>query len=58
LRASLTKGWLYVAAVIDLFSRRVVGWSMSATMQAQMVTDALIQFLLFSLSAKEVNRRH
>jgi transposase InsO family protein len=31
-----------VAAVIDLFSRRVVGWSMSATMTAQMVTDALI----------------
>lgn len=25
-------GWLYVAAVIDLFSRRVVGWSMSAAM--------------------------
>jgi putative transposase len=35
-------GWLYVAAVIDLFSRRVVGWSMSATMTAQLVTDALI----------------
>ena len=32
------EGWLYVAAVIDLFSRRVVGWSMSATMAA----DALI----------------
>ncbi len=26
------EGWLYVAVVIDLFSRRVVGWSMSATM--------------------------
>ena len=36
------EGWLYVAAVIDLFSRRVVGWSMSANMTAQMVTDALI----------------
>jgi putative transposase len=36
------EGWLYVAAVVDLFSRRVVGWSMSATMTAQMVTDALI----------------
>ena len=24
------EGWLYVAAVIDLFSRRVVGWSMKA----------------------------
>jgi putative transposase len=36
------EGWLYVAAVIDLFSRRVVGWSMGATMTAQLVTDALI----------------
>ena len=36
------KGWLYVAAVIDLFSRRVVGWSMNANMTAQLVTDALI----------------
>jgi putative transposase len=34
------EGWLYVAAVIDLLSRRVVGWSMSATMTAQLVTDA------------------
>jgi putative transposase len=36
------EGWLYVAAVMDLFSRRVVGWSMSATMTVQLVTDALV----------------
>jgi len=36
------EGWLYVAAVIDLFSRRVVGWSMRAAMTAQLVTDALV----------------
>jgi putative transposase len=36
------EGWLYVAAVVDLFSRRVVGWSMSAAMAAQLVTDALV----------------
>jgi len=40
------EGWLYVAAVIDLFSRRVVGWSMkaemTAEMTAQLVTDALV----------------
>ena len=36
------EGWLYVAAVIDLFSRRVVGWSMSAAMTAELVTDALV----------------
>ena len=28
------EGWLYVAAVVDLFSRRVVGWSMSTAMSA------------------------
>ena len=35
------QGWLYVAVVLDLFSRRVVGWSMSAAMTAELVTDAL-----------------
>ncbi len=37
-----SEGWLYVAVVLDLFARRVVGWSMHATMTAQLVTDALI----------------
>ncbi len=36
------EGWLYVAAVLDLFSRRVVGWSMSETMTTKLVTDALM----------------
>ncbi len=36
------EGWLYVAAVVDLYSRRVVGWSMNAAMTAQLVTDALL----------------
>jgi putative transposase len=31
------EGWLYVAAVVDLFSRRVVGWAMKAEMTAQLV---------------------
>jgi putative transposase len=35
------EGWLYLAVVIDLFSRRVVGWSMSSRMKASLVTDAL-----------------
>ena len=34
-------GWVYLAAVIDLFSRQVVGWSMQRHMQASLVTDAL-----------------
>ena len=36
------EGWLYVAAVVDLFSRRLVGWAMKAEMTAQLVTDALL----------------
>ena len=36
------EGWLYVATVIDLFSRRVVGWSMKAEMTTPLVADALI----------------
>ncbi len=35
------EGWLYVAVVLDLYSRRIVGWSMQPTMRAQLVTDAL-----------------
>ncbi len=31
-----------MAVVIDLFSRRVVGWAMKAEMTAQLVTDALV----------------
>ncbi len=34
-----------MAAVIDLFSRRVVGWSMKADMTSQLVTDALMMAL-------------
>jgi putative transposase len=37
-----SEGWLYVAAVLDLFSRRIVGWSMSSQMTAQLVTDAML----------------
>lgn len=35
------EGWLYLAVVEDLFSRRVVGWSMGATMESRLVVDAL-----------------
>ncbi len=35
------EGWLFLTAVIDLFSRQVVGWSMSAHMETSAVTDAL-----------------
>ena len=36
------EGWLYLAVVIDLFSRKVVGWSMSHRMKAKLANDALL----------------
>ena len=35
------QGWLYLAVVLDLYSRRVVGWSMAPTMPAGLVISAL-----------------
>jgi putative transposase len=35
------EGWLYLAAVQDAYSRRIVGWSMAAHMRASLVVDAL-----------------
>ena len=35
------EGWLYLAGIMDLFSRKIVGWSMSEHLHAQLVTDAL-----------------
>jgi len=36
-----SQGWLYLAVVLDLFSRRVVGWSMQPTMERDLVISAL-----------------
>jgi transposase InsO family protein len=35
------EGWLYLAIVMDLFSRRIVGWNMTRSLHAQLVLDAL-----------------
>ena len=35
------EGWLYLAVVEDLYSRRVVGWSMGERMESRLVVDAL-----------------
>lgn len=35
------EGWLYVAVVIDLYSRKIVGWSMRPTLSSRLVGDAL-----------------
>ena len=39
------EGWLYLATVIDLYSRRIVGWSMDERMKATLVNDALLMAL-------------
>lgn len=36
------QGWLYLAAVMDLYSRSIVGWSMKATLARELVIDALL----------------
>ena len=36
------QGWLYLAIVLDLFSRKVIGWSMKPTLAKEMVLDALV----------------
>lgn len=40
-----TEGWLYLAIVLDLFSRKVVGWAMSARADRKLVMDALCMAL-------------
>ena len=35
------EGWIYLAAVMDLFSRRIVGWALSPTMETSLVKEAL-----------------
>ena len=35
------EGWLYLAAVLDLYSRKIVGWSMGKELKAQLAKSAL-----------------
>ncbi|MBS3965315.1 MAG: IS3 family transposase [Methylomonas sp.] len=37
----IDEGWLYLAAVLDLYSRKVIGWAMSERMTAKLACDAL-----------------
>ena len=46
------EGWLYLAAVEDLYSRKIVGWSMSAGMESRLVVDALQMALQRELPAE------
>jgi len=36
------QGWLYLAVVLDLYARKVVGWSMKSTIAKELVLDALL----------------
>jgi len=36
------EGWLYLAVVMDLFSRKIIGWSMKSTLAKEIVLDALL----------------
>jgi putative transposase len=36
------EGWLYLSAVLDLFSRRIVGWSVADHMRTELISDALL----------------
>jgi putative transposase len=37
---STAEGWLYLAAILDLFSRKIVGWAMEATLESRLVEQA------------------
>ncbi len=39
------EGWLYLAVILDLFSRRIVGWSMKKRIEKHLVIDALLMAL-------------
>jgi putative transposase len=43
---STWQGWLYVAFVIDVYARRIVGWRVSRSMHTDFVLDALEQALM------------
>ena len=36
------EGWLYLAIIMDLFSRKIIGWSMKSTLAKEIVLDALL----------------
>jgi putative transposase len=44
------EGWLYLAVVLELYSRRVIGWTIAERMTATLVCDVLI------MASKDANR--
>jgi len=51
---STDEGWLYLAVIIDLHSRAVIGWSMSKRMKKDLVCDALLMALFKRKFPKDV----
>jgi len=49
-----SEGWLYLAVIIDLYSRSVIGWSMAPHMKSTLVSDALKMALFMRGFPKEV----
>lgn len=37
------EGWLYLAVVMDLFSRKIIGWAVASTLRRELVLDAVIK---------------
>jgi putative transposase len=48
------QGWLYLAAVMDLYSRKVIGWSMKSTLAKEIVLDALLMAIWRRKPEREV----
>ena len=55
---STWQGWVYVAFVVDVFSRRIVGWRQSSSMHTEFVLDALEQALYARRPSQEDNLVH
>jgi len=51
------EGWLYLAVILNLFSRRVVDWKLGQTLDAELVITALRNALVLSLGLAELNTR-
>ena len=55
---STWQGWLYVAFVVDVFARRIVGWRVSSSMTTDFVLDALEQALYARQPERDSNLVH
>jgi transposase InsO family protein len=55
---STWQGWLYVAFVVDVFARRIVGWRVSSSMHTDFVLDALEQALFDRQPARHESLIH